>query len=465
LAFINLVQILSSGSFWQIKVCEVRVSSIDHPIEVFISYAHKDEDLRLELIDHLSNLQRQGVIACWHDRLIVAGQEWAGEIDEQMNSAQIVLLLISASFMASNYCNHIEMQQAMARHETSETIVIPIILRACDWQGAPFSYIQSLPKDAKPITSWANRDEAWTNVIQGIRRAIERLYLRYKSQDTPKSTNRALARPLLPYLCNRSEQELALGIGLRRHQQGSHRRPVVCLIHGDELEAHGDFLERLRLRTLPKLLDLEAKQLSVRELPLSLPRRVRMPQVFWQLLGDALLLNSAATPEDIMLEILRPEEPLIISLHLLTEVFEESDETLLLRFFEFWNQWPDLPAGRTLIHCVCLKYERCDNSGLFDFKKRRRRRLNDRLRRLVESLDFTAHPQLTAIVLPELRAIPRSDVEAWSRYEQVRKWCRIHEREIRAMYQRPDLCNHDGHIPMELLAEELQKLISRHFSL
>jgi hypothetical protein len=430
---------------------------------VFISYAHKDEDLRLELMDHLSNLQRQGSIACWHDRLIVAGQEWADQIDERLNSSQIVLLLVSASFMASDYCYQTEMRQAMARHDKSEAIVIPIILRACDWQGAPFSYIQSLPKDAKPITSWANRDEAWTNVIQGIHRALERLRFRRKGQDTPRSINKITASPLLPYLCNRSEQELALSIGLRRHQQGNHRRPVVCLIHGDEFEAHGDFLERLRLRTLPTLLDLESKQLSVRELPLSLPRRVRMPVVLWQLLGDALLMNSAATPEEISLEILRHEEPLIISLHLLTEVFEESDENLLLQFFEFWNQLPDLPAGRMLINCVCLKYERCDNNGLLDFKKRRRRRLNDRLRKLIESFDVAAHPQLTAIVLPELRAISRSDVEAWSRHEQVRKCCLIHEREIRALYQRPGICNRDGHIPMELLAEELQKLIAQHF--
>src|SRR5579871_1216010 len=139
------------------------------PMELFYSYSHKDEELRETLETHLSPLKRQGVIAGWHDRRISAGTEWADQIDEHLNSAQIILLLISADFLASDYCYDKEMTRAMERHEAGAARVIPIILRPCDWHGAPFGKLQALPKDAKPITDWSNRDAAFLDVAQGIR--------------------------------------------------------------------------------------------------------------------------------------------------------------------------------------------------------------------------------------------------------------------------------------------------------
>src|SRR5262245_30109477 len=102
-------------------------------IEIFYSYAHEDEELRKELEKHLANLRRQGVIGDWHDRRIGAGQEWAGAIDAHLDSARIILLLISADFLASDYCYDIELKQAMARHAGGEARVIPVILRPVDW--------------------------------------------------------------------------------------------------------------------------------------------------------------------------------------------------------------------------------------------------------------------------------------------------------------------------------------------
>lgn len=141
-------------------------------IEVFISYCHQDEALLQELVKHLSTLQRQGLIQAWHDRLITPGTEWAGQLDAHLNSARVILLLVSADFLASDYCYDIEMKRALARHEAGEARVIPVILRPVDWQGAPFGKLQALPLDGKPITKWPDRDEALVNVAQGIRRAI-----------------------------------------------------------------------------------------------------------------------------------------------------------------------------------------------------------------------------------------------------------------------------------------------------
>ncbi len=153
------------------------VSEPKKALEVFFSYSHKDQDLRDQLETHLSLLKNQGIISSWHDRKIIAGTEWAGEIDTHLNTAQIILLLISADFLASTYCYDIEVSLAMERHNAGEARVIPIILRPCDWHSAPFGKLQALPTDGKPVDSrnWYNKDEAFHNVSQGIRKAVEDL--------------------------------------------------------------------------------------------------------------------------------------------------------------------------------------------------------------------------------------------------------------------------------------------------
>ncbi len=144
-------------------------------IEVFCSYAHNDESLRNELDKHLSSLWRQKLISVWHDRKISVGTEWEQEIDNHLSSAQIILLLISPDFIASNYCYGIEMKRAMERHEAGEARVIPIILQPVDWQDMPFKKLQALPKNAKPVTLWHSRNQAFLDIAREIRRVIEEL--------------------------------------------------------------------------------------------------------------------------------------------------------------------------------------------------------------------------------------------------------------------------------------------------
>lgn len=145
------------------------------PVEVFYSYAHEDEGLRNELEKHLSILKRTGVITGWHDRKIIAGHDWEKEIDTRLNTAKVILLLISADFLASDYCYGIEMEKALQRDEAGEARVIPVILREVHWRGAPFGRLQALPTDAKAVTSWENRDRAFTDVVKGIAKAVEEI--------------------------------------------------------------------------------------------------------------------------------------------------------------------------------------------------------------------------------------------------------------------------------------------------
>jgi TIR domain-containing protein len=106
-------------------------------LKLFYCYAHADARLRKRLDDHLAILKREGIISEWHDGDISAGQEWEEEIHQHLQSAQIILLLISSSFLASDYCYDIEMQKALEKQDNGTAHVIPIILRECDWGRTP----------------------------------------------------------------------------------------------------------------------------------------------------------------------------------------------------------------------------------------------------------------------------------------------------------------------------------------
>jgi predicted ATPase len=146
------------------------------PVKIFISYAHEDEHWREKLLTFLAPLTFVSVISGWHDRLIPPGNEFDETIDEHLESAQIILLLVSADFLASPYCYGTEMKRAMQKHEAGEARVIPIILRQCYWEEAPFSKLQALPKDARPIKTWRDTDRAFKDVVIGIRVAINYLH-------------------------------------------------------------------------------------------------------------------------------------------------------------------------------------------------------------------------------------------------------------------------------------------------
>ena len=143
--------------------------------KLFFSYSHVDEALRDRLEVHLSLLKHQGLIETWHDRRITAGSELDVAINENLESADVILLLVSADFIASKYCFSLEMKRALERHEEGAARVIPVILSSCDWHTAPFKKLLAAPKDGKAVTSWANQEEAWTDVARQVRSAVDEL--------------------------------------------------------------------------------------------------------------------------------------------------------------------------------------------------------------------------------------------------------------------------------------------------
>ena len=147
------------------------------PVTIFFCYAREDEALLNKLKTHLRPLQRQGLIDVWYDRNISAGTEWEQEINQQLNSAQIVLLLVSPDFMDSDYCYSIEMKRALERHTRGEAKVIPVILRPVYWHGEPLGKLQALPTDGKPVTDldWHDLDRALYDVTAGIYKVVMQL--------------------------------------------------------------------------------------------------------------------------------------------------------------------------------------------------------------------------------------------------------------------------------------------------
>jgi hypothetical protein len=145
------------------------------PIDLFLSYAASDGPLRDELVTQLANLERRGRIRSFDQRKVGPGQEVDAVLAARFERAQVILLLISPDFMASDYCNDVEVTRAMERHARGEARVVPILVRPCDWVGAPFATLRALPRSGKAVTSWGNRDEAWLNVVEGIRAAVEEM--------------------------------------------------------------------------------------------------------------------------------------------------------------------------------------------------------------------------------------------------------------------------------------------------
>jgi hypothetical protein len=157
------------------------------PVTIFFLYAPEDEELRAALDKHLAQLKRDGLVSSWSDRMVTPGAEWRSEIERRFNDAQIILVLISADFIASESYDE-EWQRAYDRHRTGRATVIPVLARPVDWSTGPFHDL--LPMDQKPLTQHADRDAALEGVAKKIRGVIEAIK---KRSQNPRVAHRLLA--------------------------------------------------------------------------------------------------------------------------------------------------------------------------------------------------------------------------------------------------------------------------------
>ncbi len=144
-------------------------------VKVFISYSHNDEADRNELEKHLSVLRRQKLIEPWNDRRILAGVNLGNEIDKKLTESDLILLLVSPDFLASEYCYSKEMEKALQMRREEIAWVIPIILEYCDWKNTPLKDLRACPKDGQPISEYPNPNKAFQEVVEDIREVIDKI--------------------------------------------------------------------------------------------------------------------------------------------------------------------------------------------------------------------------------------------------------------------------------------------------
>lgn len=179
---------------------------------VFMSYSHIDEELRDQLEVQLAMLKRQGLVELWHDRRMVAGDRLDWTISKELDEADIILLLVSPNFLASDYCYKIEKGRALQRHRAGEARLISVILRPCDWTYTELSDFLVTPRDGKPVTMWPDRDEAFLDVAQSIRRAIEEI----GKAENPQETHDYIERSPAPATGKASPMPRSSNLRLRK---------------------------------------------------------------------------------------------------------------------------------------------------------------------------------------------------------------------------------------------------------
>ncbi len=157
-------------------------------VSIFVSYAHEDEDLKKELDKYLKVLKRSAKVRIWNDRQLIAGQEWDDAIMSELEKADIILLLISVDFNASDFIWDKELAAAMRRHEAGTARVVPIILRKCEWSRLPYAKLQALPRDGRPVLDYPNRDDAFTEIAEGIERLVNSINDQIRSAVRANST-------------------------------------------------------------------------------------------------------------------------------------------------------------------------------------------------------------------------------------------------------------------------------------
>ena len=382
-------------------------NSNSRALRAFCSYSHKDGKLRERLDIYLESLRREGLIEVWNDRRITGGKEWAGQIDDRLRAADIILLLVTANFVASPYCMDEELSYAMDRHERREARVIPIIFRDCLWQNQQFGKLQAFPRDAKPVMSHPRGTEfALLEVTEGIRNVI--------LEDWPTLSVSRLPDPrdtILAHLCNRKEQEIQLKAAWEEHMSKRRQRPFICIVHGGAEEDLEGYRKRLLGYSLPKALGMPIGTEIRRFVLLKWPSDFHGPEAVLKALSSNLAsaLGSISSEPTVMAPRLsRVGNPAVVCCDVLNS-YSNYHRPSIDAFLEYWSGWPDLSFAQAMLVLVSVRYqpgfptlsaEEIFTSGL-------------------------EHDKLSTVILRELSAVASHDVKEWIRHPDVMKFCEV----------------------------------------
>lgn len=436
------------------------------PLKLFISYSHQDEPLKVLLRQHLKGMERRGLITVWDDRAIPPGEHWEQAIRDELEAADIVLLLLSTPFIASDYCIGEEMNRAVERHRQGQTRLVPVLMEDCRWRSElPIidEYrIQMLPRDAKAVTDlkhWPS-DPRHNLPLMQVADEIERLVHSLQgaapaSPPPPPPDTRPEIPRLLPDLCNRGDQDTAFDLALRASLRQPQRRPFVFVLFGDDAERLHGFRERLALVRIPRVLDLARDQTSVESLTLDMPALAvyrDAADAFRAELANKLLDDRGKSADELFAYLGAHPPPMLLVSHFVGRDGLDKLRKVAAGMLQFWNDWPDLPPGRTLLHCLSVRFEPGADNAAHDEARRLLRRWAAR------EGGFKEHPRVAGAVLPELGSVQRHHAEEWAELREVRRFAQIQPEDVAGLFRSHPQRKADGSVPMEALYPGLVQL-------
>ena len=412
--------------------------------KIFFSYSHADTKLYKQLRKHFAALERATLVQCFADRQILPGDEWDHVIKQALDECDLVLLLVSPDFIASQYCYEEEVQRALERNRTdpNQCRIVPVFLRPCDFKHTAFSRFQGVPRSGA-ITTFRNRDIAFKEVATFVRELAERGAKGTLLAEPPRSArpeSRALA--FLPHLADRSIHEERIAEVFRSARQRQRRRPILLIVHGDRRECHDFFLKRLE-RAIPRLLGMADRPLQ-RPTPVRWPSELRgTPEAVF---GPAIAASIDTAPIDagakeIVDGICRFNGITFLPATTHSQTWGKRGGDLLNAYLAFWRDAPEIKPSRALVLALSIKYENHSEDEV--------------IRRKLE--EFLCPETLDGVVLPELRPITRSELDSWP-----------YQREVRAVFPWPEVLLDrldnvfippEEALPMSELAERLKQVL------
>ncbi|MGB0840108.1 MAG: TIR domain-containing protein [Chitinophagales bacterium] len=399
---------------------------VKRQIKVFFAYAQKDEELRDKLEKHLAILKYQKIIDAWSDKRIGIGDNTEGTIVQELEAADLILLLVSSDFLNSNFIWEVVMKRALERHEAQEATVLPIILRACMWDNAPFSHLDIVPKDRLPVarSGGLSEDEVLLDVAEHIKMQVQQIRGMGRpngfplggginttlSDNTPKLGNK------LHLFCNRFSQSVNFGEQLTQHlpQQGN-KRPFAYILHGNRTEQHNSLVERFveeYLKKLspqhkegiheivvpftPNITDLKSAKASLKR---NIAKRIHSPKTFH------------LTPQDIVQA--KHHYKIVLMEHNIYSNDWNATTGALFKWYmnEFWNL-SLAPHQPQFLIFVNIKYDTSlpTKKGFFSRLFGGGKSKNDQLKNDLQDL---ATNNSTFDVLDKLRSVEQQDIHQW----------------------------------------------------
>jgi len=268
-------------------------------IDVFIAYSHNDLHHKDELKKFLRPLLREGRISMWDDFDIEAGQDWDAKIKERLYGADLVLLLVSADSLASDYFYGKEVKVSLECHARGETVVVPVILRHCDWTETPLGALEALPEKGRPVVDWPTRDQALQDVVSRLRRVVEGIEQKRKTETSQAESRRQFgaaceAADHLFQKKNWAEARTAYGSALTAHQSGftPDRATLLARIADCDAQLTALAIEAQRIK------EAEAQQAKEAEVQRKRGEKERLAEQKQQLL-ESTKLSESSTPTGI----------------------------------------------------------------------------------------------------------------------------------------------------------------------